>query len=342
MNKRQSQINKINQKIEARLKQKNTDKRWRDIEKLNKRLDNLKNNRPLGKKERIKKEIQNISQRSFNPLISDGGRDYLNRKKEELKESLKRIQTEQKRSQRLKKLLSKGLLPGQIKRGKKPILSTEEAKRRRGYRSYINRLHSRRETYLKGLFKDIFGKEEGKKKFSITLKRRENYKGKSGWFSKWVKKTERNLFRGEKSLEKSNKKKELKTLSEITGMKVEKRKKKQGWNNWFNKELERLTKARDKEKEKWLKDWGVDYDEKEIKKKDAEIWDVNSSYTKGSKGGDKKWYDDKDLFIVTSRASTLIGVWKDGWEYVIDFNKNIISGLVIDFDGDNLWSERRW
>ena len=340
MNKRQSQINKLNQKIEARTRQKNTDKKDREINKWKERIKKLENKKSLGQKERLKNKIEIFSQRVSNPFISDSGRDYLNRKKEELAESLKKIRAEQKRAQRLKKTLSRGLLPGQLKRGKKPTLSPIEKKRRIGLRNYWKKRHSQDESYLKGLSINIFGKEEAKGKFSTTIKRREKYKGKSGWFSKWVKKTERNLFRAEKSINRSKKKKELRDLEYLTGEKKKKKKKNQSWNNWIDKEIEKLGKKREEEKEKAVEKWGITYDEKEKNKEGAEIWDVSDSNTKTSKFGERKWYETRDYHIVISRASTWIGVWKDGQEYVVDFDKRRISGLYIDFDGNILWTER--
>jgi len=207
--KRKTKIAKLQQKLTSRLSQRNTDKRWQDVNKLKERIKRLETSQSLGTKGKLRQEIKRFDDKIKKPTALGPGQDYWERKKKEKLTELRSLEAGQKKTQRLKKLLAEGLFPGQKKRGVKPTLSEFEKRRRSGHRQYIKKIHSREETYLKSLFQEVFGKEKGKENFSVAIKRREKYKGKSGWFSKWAKKTERNVIRAEKSLQKGQKKKEF-------------------------------------------------------------------------------------------------------------------------------------
>jgi hypothetical protein len=341
--KRKTQIAKLREKINFRLQQRNTEKRSRDIGKWVKRLEKLERSRSLGTKDYLRNEIKKIEQRITTAPMWDSpvglSRDYWEKEKTKKLSELRKLEAKQKKSQRLKKLLSEGFFPGQKKPGVKPRWSLEEKKRRLGYQKYIRGVQREREDDLKGWFREVFGEGKWYKKWLTTKRRREKYKGKSGWFSKWTKRIEKNLIRAEKSLERSKKKEELQNLSKISGEKIKKRSASQGWNRWVETETKRLEKALENrkkfEEEKEIKAMI----EKERKKELADTWTIYDRATKKKKDKEQ-WY--WGLYRVINDYTTEIGVWKEGYRYVLSFDKVPLSGVVIDYDSTTVWAERIW
>ncbi|WNE41195.1 MAG: hypothetical protein mread185_000652 [Mycoplasmataceae bacterium] len=168
----------------------------------------------------------------------------------------------------------------------------------------------------------------------ITKQRQSNYKDKEdgGWFSKWAKKTEKRLIKADKSLTKSSQRKELIAKSKKAKSSLKKKSYSWGWNRWVDSENKRLDKIiEEQEKDIGHGDLGGD-------RENSDIWTIyKRAFDEKDKG---QWFWGK--YKVLNDYTGEMGIWDADFPRVLDFAKHHISGLVIDYDSESIWTKRLW
>jgi hypothetical protein len=74
--KKKLKIAKLEQKLANRLKQKNTDKREKDVSRLETRIKKITQSKSLGVKGKLRQEIKSFESKINNPLLSGSFLDY--------------------------------------------------------------------------------------------------------------------------------------------------------------------------------------------------------------------------------------------------------------------------